>query len=79
MRKTLGEGVYIRKGKIYTKTGNLEGNNHTMSNMPSHLSSFANQYFIRKMCVLITKGKDNKNLHDGGEDVMGELGFHCMF
>jgi len=39
-----------------------------MSNMPYHLSSFANQYFIRKMCVLITKGKDNKNLHDGGNE-----------
>jgi len=48
MREMLGEGIYIRKGKIYIKTGNFEGNDHTMSNMSFHLSSFANQYFIRE-------------------------------
>ena len=46
MRDMLGEGIYIRKGKIYLKTWNFEGNDHTMSNMSFHLSSFANQYFI---------------------------------
>lgn len=43
-----------------------------MLNMSFYLSSFANQYFIREnLCFLSTKGKDNENLHDGGDDVMG--------
>jgi len=49
MRDMLGEGiVHKEREKTYIETGNSEGNNHTMPNMSFHLSSFANQYFIRE-------------------------------
>lgn len=74
MREMLGEGLYHKEWENIYKNREILRKIHTMSNMLSHLSSFGNHLqrntLLGKICVMITKGKDNIVFQHGVNESM---------